>query len=192
MKEYLETFQSLMYKDIYHPRHILESCVRFLSSLLHIAGKVHSQSMSYVDQQQLLNQLMKSQSREEVGEVFEQVGRLLSNTDDSNQTHSLVIHKAIKLIHERYQSGLTLEEMAHMLNLTPEYLSTLFNKEVGKPFTAYMKDFRIKKAIELLLQSDLKTFEIAERIGYPDPKYFNRVFKEATGMAPGEYQKVHK
>ncbi len=188
----LESFLSLIYKEPYHPRHILESCVRFLSSLLHIAGEIHPWRVSYVDRQQLLNQLMKSQTRDEIGQVFEQAGTLISDTADANPQYSVAIHKTIRLIHERYQSGLSLDETANMLNLTPEYLSTLFNKEVGKSFTVYLKEVRIKKAMGLLLQTDLKTFEIAERIGYSDPKYFNRVFKEATGMTPGEYQKVHK
>ena len=48
---------------------------------------------------------------------------------------------------------------------------------------------RFKKAKELLLGTNLKLYEISDRIGYNDPKYFSRVFKEATGMLPADFRK---
>ena len=58
-------------------------------------------------------------------------------------------------------------------------------------FSAYIKKVRITKAKELLIGTSLKLYEIAEKVGYSDPKYFSRVFKETTGMLPAEYRKVH-
>ena len=59
--------------------------------------------------------------------------------------------------------------------MTQEYLSYLFNKEVGENFSIFLKKYRIHKAKELLLESDLKTYEIAEKVGYSDVKYFLRI-----------------
>ncbi|WP_248927546.1 response regulator transcription factor [Paenibacillus hamazuiensis] len=114
---------------------------------------------------------------------------------DSGQCHqscSLVIHKSLKIIREQYQSGITLEELAHSCGITPEYLSSLFQKELGVSFTACLKEMRIKKAKQLLVGTRLKAFEVAERVGYPDAKYFSRVFKESTGLTPGEFQKLYR
>jgi two-component system, response regulator YesN len=55
-----------------------------------------------------------------------------------------------------------------------------------------MKELRINKAKELLIVSGLKAYEVASQIGYSDSTYFSRVFKEATGMSPVEYQKLHR
>ncbi|WP_419876354.1 helix-turn-helix domain-containing protein [Candidatus Pristimantibacillus sp. PTI5] len=86
---------------------------------------------------------------------------------------------------------MSLEEAAAALNITPEYLSTLVNRETGKTFTAHLKEARVARAKELLLSGELKAFEISARVGYADSKYFCRVFKEHTGMTPVEYQKKH-
>ncbi|MNR27937.1 HTH-type transcriptional regulator YesS [compost metagenome] len=102
----------------------------------------------------------------------------------------LIIHKASKLIQERYQTGISLDELASHFNITPEYLSSLFQKELGMSFTAYLKDIRMKKAKELLMNTSLKSYEVAEQVGYPDAKYFSKVFKDAIGLTPGEFQKV--
>ena len=78
------------------------------------------------------------------------------------------------------------------LNITPEYLGTQFHKAVGMNFSAYIRQYRMNKAKELLCGTQLKLYEIAERVGYADPKYFSRVFKEYTGMLPAEYRKTYK
>ena len=96
------------------------------------------------------------------------------------------------MIHEFYQAGITLEEISERLNMTPEYIGTLFHKEIGVTFSTYMKNYRINKAKELLCGSNYKLYEIAEKVGYNDPKYFSKVFREITGELPTDYRKIHK
>jgi len=81
-------------------------------------------------------------------------------------------------------------DVADNLEITPEYLSTLFNKEVGLNFTTFVKRFRISHAKRLLKGSELKIYQIASEVGYNDPKYFNRVFKEEVGISPGDYRQL--
>lgn len=50
----------------------------------------------------------------------------------------------------------------------------------------------MKKAKELLIGSQLKIYEIAQKVGYADAKYFSRVFKECTELLPAEYRKMNK
>ena len=75
-----------------------------------------------------------------------------------------------------------------LAEITPEYLSTLFNKEVGINFSTFLKRFRISQAKRLLKGTDDKIYSIALQVGYNDPKYFNRVFKEEMGISPGDYR----
>ena len=78
--------------------------------------------------------------------------------------------------------------LAEHLEITPEYLSALFYKEVGINFSTFLKQFRISQAKRLLKGSDEKIYAIAQLVGYNDPKYFNRVFKDEVGMSPGDYR----
>ena len=86
------------------------------------------------------------------------------------------------------KEGVTLEEVAQSLDITPEYLSTLFNREMGENFSNFLKKFRMSHAKRLLRETDKKIGEIAIEVGYSDPKYFNRVFKAEEGISPGEFR----
>jgi len=55
-----------------------------------------------------------------------------------------------------------------------------------------MKNYRIQKSKELLLGTSMKLYEIAERVGYTDPKYFSKVFRDVTGQLPADFRKTSK
>lgn len=101
-----------------------------------------------------------------------------------------VIKRAINYIREHFHEGITQEEVAAVLDITPEYLSTLFNREMEINFSAFLKQFRISHAKRMLKGTDRKVYEIANAVGYSDPKYFQRVFKEVVGVSPGEYRQM--
>lgn len=120
-------------------------------------------------------------------DVFQVIaGAQVKREDISNY----VIKRAINHIREHYQEGLTQEEVASVLEITPEYLSTLFNREMGINFSVFLKQFRISHAKRMLKGTNLKVYEIANAVGYSDPKYFQRVFKEEIGVSPGEYRQM--
>ncbi len=111
-------------------------------------------------------------------------GQKVKREDISNYT----IKKAINYIREHYQESITLEEVSRKLEITPEYLSTLFNRVMEINFSTFLKQFRVSHAKRLLKGTDLKIYEVSEKVGYGDPKYFMRVFKEVQGISPGEYR----
>ena len=59
------------------------------------------------------------------------------------------------------------------------------------PFRDTIRDVRMKRVKELLLHSSLKLNQIADMVGYSDPKYMSKVFKEETGMLPAEFRKIN-
>ena len=59
-------------------------------------------------------------------------------------------------------------------------------------FPDISKNFRIQKAKELLIGTSLKLYEISDRVGYSDPKYFSKVFRDTTGQLPADYRKAFK
>lgn len=83
---------------------------------------------------------------------------------------------------------LSLRELSEQVYLTPSYLSSLFSKTMGMTVGQYITSARIKKACELLKDPEYKLYQVAELVGYDDPKYFTRLFKKKTGMTPSEYR----
>ncbi|MFX8098759.1 helix-turn-helix transcriptional regulator, partial [Acinetobacter baumannii] len=74
------------------------------------------------------------------------------------------------------------------LSIHPVWLSQLFKKETGQTYLDYLTNARIKRAKQLLRETSMKIYEIAENIGYRDLKHFGHLFKKRTGRTPKEYR----
>jgi len=184
------------FKDgkIYSPKEIKESFVRFLWSIIGICKEIGAIDYQNLEQQKLLETVMGAKNYRELQDTTEELYLNIipiNNKEDSIAT-SLVVRRAQSMIHEFYNTGITLDEIADKLDITPEYLGTQFRKEIGTNFSGYIKNYRMNKAKKLLIGTQLKLYEIAEKIGYSDPKYFSRVFRECTEQLPLEYRRVHK
>lgn len=73
--------------------------------------------------------------------------------------------------------------------LHPSYAGQLFKQETGEHFTDYLCRHRMKKAEELLTQTTMKIYEVAEAVGVDNYRYFCKLFKAYTGFTPTEYKK---
>ena len=71
----------------------------------------------------------------------------------------------------------------------PNYFSHLFKKEFGITFSEYLNWVRINEAKNLFKNTTLLGYEIAERVGFQDYKYFTQVFKKIEGCVPSEFRK---
>ena len=116
----------------------------------------------------------------ELEKTFERVLCCMNVSDKETGAVSLAVKKAQSMIHEFYADGITLNEIADRLNLTQEYLGTQFHKELGENFSTYIRNYRLAKAKEMLIGTQLRQYEISEKVGYADAKYFARVFKECV------------
>lgn len=76
---------------------------------------------------------------------------------------------------------LSLQALAERFHLNPSYLSRAFSEDTGASFTETLTGLRMEEALHLLRTTDLRGYEIAERVGIPDPKYFGACFKKYTG-----------
>lgn len=178
--------------QFYAPREIKECYIRFIWSVISVAKGLDMITDQALDQQKILEKIMSAVTSKELENTLNNVYLLLPNEELEEQKMRLVTRRTKSLIHEFYSKGITLEEIAEKLNITPEYLGTQFHKEVGVSFSSYMKEYRIQKAKKLLLGTNLKLYEIADQVGYSDPKHFSKVFREITGQLPAEYRKLNK
>lgn len=97
--------------------------------------------------------------------------------------------KVKQYIHANYPKSIMLEELARLVLLSPSYLSHAFSESCGVSITEYLKTVRVKKAQAMLRSSDKSVTEVAASVGYPDPNYFARVFRNITGKSPQQYRK---
>ncbi len=106
--------------------------------------------------------------------------------------YSEIVSKAVQNISANYDKNLTLNSVADSINVNSSYLSRLFLKETGQNFIDYLTDIKVKKAMSFLIGSNLSVQEVGEKVGYQNPKYFNRVFKKLAGVSPNQYRKTNR
>lgn len=169
------------------PEALKEAVTRYMIALIHTAKEAGVMEAD-IPSQPLLNQMVRSVSWPEMEKVFRGFFERLSFRGNEGKASPL-IQKAQRYIQEFYDQGITLEEISNKLRVSEEYLSTQFKKETGKTFSETIKSYRIDHVKQLLRQSSLKLNQIADMVGYSDPKYMSKVFKEEVGMLPTEYRK---
>lgn len=97
--------------------------------------------------------------------------------------------KAVDYVQTSYgDKNISIETVCRTLGVSSAYFSTVFKKETGKTFIGYLTDYRMERAVELLLTTDDKTYMIAEKTGYSDPNYFSYAFKKQYGVSPSKYR----
>ena len=97
---------------------------------------------------------------------------------------SAKVISAIEFIRNNYARQICLEDIAEYAGVSRVYLSQIFKKETGKNISDYLVEYRLGKAKELLLNSNLKIYTIAELCGFGSAQYFNKIFKKMNGISP--------
>ena len=109
-----------------------------------------------------------------------------------NSTSRRMVTDAQNLVHDRYmEPNLSLDTVCSALGVSNSYFSSVFKKETGKAFVTYLTDYRMDHAAELILETNEKSYQIAERVGYLDANYFSYVFKKRFGVSPSKYRTEH-
>lgn len=119
--------------------------------------------------------------------VFDRIARLRGE-HASRTSHSHATRLALSYIDESLHTGLSVPVIAEHLSLSPGYLSRLFKSETGRTILAYIPDRRLDRAKSLLLNTNLRVREIAQRIGLTSADYFIRFFRRRTGVPPQVYR----
>ena len=102
------------------------------------------------------------------------------------------ILEVIDYIGANYGKELSVERLASIVFLTPDYLSRLFKKSMGKSISQYIRQFRMEKARELLTGTNRKVIDIGEAVGYPNYSYFCQSFREYFGTSPERYRQERR
>lgn len=118
------------------------------------------------------------------------IGEELKNA--RNNTSRRMVTDAQNMVVDRYmEPDLSLDTVCSELGVSNSYFSSVFKKETGKSFISYLTDYRMDHAANLILETNEKSYKIAEQVGYQDANYFSYVFKKRFGMSPSKYRTEH-
>jgi len=101
------------------------------------------------------------------------------------------INEAMHYVRENYQKRLTVDEIAHAVHLSSEYLSSKFREVTGFSLPTYINQQKIAEAKELLHYTTMSLAEITAYLSFSSQSYFQTVFKKMTGDTPMEYRLSH-
>lgn len=130
----------------------------------------------------ILDERQSERQIEVVGELYG--SHIISPKNVKNP----VIKSVLALVNESFTVNYTISELAQRFLVNENYLSQLFKKEIGEPFTVYVTKLRLMYACTLLKTTELSINEISNRVGYTDYFYFARLFKREFSMSPSEYK----
>jgi len=135
----------------------------------------------------VVDYLLKPVDKEEIALLLTRIRDELPAASDSE--YSLHACRILAYMKTHYSHDISLDHLADLMHLHPNYISSLFKKETGDTFVNYLNGLRIQAAQKLLTeQRNLPVSVIGQRVGYENRHYFTKVFKKYTGMTPGAYR----
>lgn len=117
-------------------------------------------------------------------EQFEMIMRAIGSPSSSG-----VMEDIIHYIEHNYMDNIKLETIAPLFGYNSSYLGKIFTKKVGIGFNVFVDQVRIEQSKKLLTETDLKVYEIAEKVGYRNVDYFHTKFKKYVDQSPAEFRK---
>ena len=113
--------------------------------------------------------------------------RLKNRTEDFD-----AVDQCIAYIKSHIQEELSLQTLADSVHFHPTYLSARIKERVGMGYSSFLLSVRMDQARRMLTETDWKVLEVAQKCGFRDSSYFNRIFRRECGMSPEQYRKVHR
>lgn len=117
------------------------------------------------------------------------IGELITIIEnEKNESYKGIVKIAIEYMMKHYYEPISLAAIAESVHVTPNYFSRVFRKETGESFVEWLNKYRVEKAKELLNDRSLKTYEVAEKVGFNDYKHFSYNFKKYMNCSLTEYK----
>lgn len=104
-------------------------------------------------------------------------------------TSDNIAKRVYAYMEKNFDKDLKLENIAKTFNYNSAYLGKLFKKEMGEGFNNILDSIRIENAKRLLMEQDLKVYQVSEKVGFSNIDYFYNKFKKHVGLSPKEFQK---
>ncbi len=129
---------------------------------------------------------MEERSRNNIQDIIEYIG-------EERRNRNLGIgEKATQFIKNNFMKPILLKDVADALYVNSAYLGRCVQKETGLSFNNYLSNLRMERAKDLLINTDMMVYEVAEAVGYTESKHFVTKFTSSEGCAPLSYRKKYR
>lgn len=131
-----------------------------------------------------------------LGKVYEFFNALVVKSqkqeDSASDQRLLYVQKVVRYIQVKYSESISIEDIAYICGLNRSYLTRLFKDASGYTPQQYLINYRIKKAKEILADSDEPIQQVAYMVGYTDTFTFSKAFKKIVGLSPTDYREERR
>lgn len=138
-----------------------------------------------------VDELIEISTAEDIEKYLKKTSAELAQRYSNSEERQLskTVKEGLLKLHRHYAENISLETIAMDIGVSAKYLSRMFKREMGIDFSKYLNDYRMKKAAQLLDNTDRSIADICKGIGIPDNAYFGSVFKKYYGMTPGQWRR---
>jgi len=124
--------------------------------------------------------------------IIEYCSMFFESIRNVSRTKPDTIEKAKEYICQHLSEVLTLHDISEYVFCSPNYLCTRFKQETGLSLFEFITKKRLEIGCKMLREDNMPAYLIGEKVGYPDPKYFTKVFKSNFGLTPSEYRRLNQ
>ena len=144
--------------------------------------------ISYLEAERFRSEVMAARSFLRLKEIFlDFIAFLIGRKKGEISEKQVISEKVDRILRENMaNSEFSLDDVAGLLFISPNYLRQLFKQETGMTFVEYLTRARLEHARFLLGSTDMKVSEAAELVGYKDPRYFSSCFKKMFHISPSD------
>ncbi|WP_200416019.1 response regulator transcription factor [Virgibacillus salexigens] len=193
VRKLVNTLFTYFQTNEYFLHEVVETCMEIMEEVIYRYKSLFEKEVSQLHPKQLESinlakhnsySILQTQFNYALDNVMNSVNVQKVNTTD------WIIKRAENYIQTYYTSNIKVIELANVMNISPNYFSSLFKQQTGKTFNEYVNQLRMDKAKQLLAETPYRIHEIAKEVGFQEYKYFVEVFKRFTDITPTHYRKL--
>ena len=182
-----DAYQSLLSAELITPEFFRGFTIEVLSEVIHILKTNDLDDRALLsDSESLYKNLFNQKTPRRALEWLMGTAKLAVRELAGARQAETPIARIVRYVERNYAEPLSLKVLAAQFSLSAPYLGRRFRTEVGRSFSTYLNELRVRKAEELLRYSNLKASEIAARTGYSNVNYFYTLFRKYRGYYPSE------
>lgn len=184
----METQRNWLHKSVLTVDEIKKLCMAFIVETQNALQTKHPEKQfDTVPALDLVNLIYTQNYFDDMIKIVTDFTAGLAESFTSNTANSTIL-KVIQYVKTNYNTDLKLEMLGDLFNCNSAYLGKKFREYTGVPFNTYLDIIRIEAAKKMLMESELKIYEISKLVGYSNTDYFYLKFKRHTNMTPKEYK----
>lgn len=201
MRRNLENIQLLVRKgSIAEAKNDINEVIAYLTThsqtenllAVEAAQSLNAAILSYVNRNGMISLIVEAEHSGAMGTVayFKKLQELLVNEAEKriDNTVKSVAKLVVKYINSHISENVSTSVLSDVTGYSSGYLSRIFRQEIGMSIHDYVAQTRMNLAKEMLVNTNLKIYEVAENCGYENTTYFIKIFRISTGITPQDYR----